>query len=162
MKSSSLRRIAPRLGLSAAAAALALIVPLAAAGETPQAGTADPSESTGTPAAGPEDKRSAPAAAGLVVFVDPQTGEITSEPSRAQIEALSSALKSSLSRTDEGLEPFDLAGGGRGVYLGGRFHAATVVRQGPGGTVTLECVDHPAAADAVEGPDDDEPVWEEK
>ncbi len=146
---------APRLGLLAAAAALTLLTPLAVTGEEPEAGPEDP-------AAQSVEEQPVSTAAGLVAFVDPVTGEITSEPSREQVEALSSALKSSLTRTAEGLEPFALSGGGRGVYLAGRFHTATVIEKHPDGRLTLGCVDHSEAEAAAPSPAPEAPVWEEK
>ncbi len=100
--------------------------------------------------------------AGLVVFVDPQTGELSSEPTREQVEALNESLRSSLNRSTEGLETFDLADGGRGVYLAGRFRAATAAVWRADSTWGLLCVDErEEAAAAVDSPT---PVrmWEEK
>lgn len=154
--------------------AAALAAGLAAAGEVPEArGTpagATPARETpnaGTP--GRETPNAEPAlqltavstGPGLMAFVDPRTGELTDQPTQEQIEALSDSLKSALSRSADGLETFDLAGGGRGVHLAGRFRTATVVRRQADGSWGLVCVDRPGEAAAVDPPAP-APVWEEK
>ena len=92
----------------------------------------------------------APAPAGLRAYIDPETGDLTSTPSAEQVEALSRTvskrLEQSLSRSDEGLEPFALPLGGRGVFLEGRFQSTLVVRVAPDGGFELFCVDDPEHA----------------
>ncbi len=80
---------------------------------------------------------------GLKVYLDPETGELTSTPTREQIEALT--LRDPLARSFEGLRTFALRDGGEGVYLQGRFRSATVVRALPGGGFETHCSEDPAA-----------------
>jgi hypothetical protein len=173
------RPIQPAGLLIAAALAAALTAGLAAAGEVPEADTPDRgAPGTGTPAAEtpsagtparetPNAESTLPRTAvstgpGLMAFVDPRTGELTDQPTREQIEALSESLKSALSRSTDGLEAFDLAGGGRGVHLAGRFRAATVARRQADGSWGLVCVDRPEEAAAAVDPPAPAPVWEER
>ncbi len=106
----------------------------------------------------------AAAPAGLRAFIDPETGELTSTPSRRQIEELSrlieqqtlSSVEGPLSRSSAGLETFELATGGRGVHLKGRFQHALAVRVVEVGELELVCRDdapktdhqHPAVTPA--------------
>ncbi len=86
---------------------------------------------------------------GLRAFVDPETGELTSTPTRQQIEQLERLIaqralidaETPLSRSSAGLETFALANGGRGVHLQGRFQSALVVRRTDHGELELTCRD---------------------
>lgn len=79
---------------------------------------------------------------GLRIYVDPETGELTATPSPAQAEALSKRLSERLSRSTEGVVPFKLGRGGRGVYLGDRFDHALVVHRHEDGSLSYGCRDH--------------------
>lgn len=97
---------------------------------------------------------SAAATSGLVVFVDPDTGEILDRPLSGQLEALSKAISARIERSDAGLVPFALDNGGRGVFLGDRFATATVARRSAGGGHALSCSDpglEPAPGPAPDG-----------
>ncbi len=154
------RRRSPWLAAAALAlATAAALIPATAAA----AGSGDENPKP-TPEAPDEPSTAAtPAGSGLRAFLDPATGEITSEPTRAQVEALEAALKTSLSRSSDGLETFDLATGGRGVHLAGRFRTATVVRRQADGSLALSCVDRPeAVAGAAAAAAPAAPAWEER
>lgn len=118
---------------------LALLAPALAA-ETP------PEEPAAT---APQPAATAPQPAGLRAYIDPATGELTSTPSREQVEVLNKSLAQSLKRSDEGLETFELRRGGRGVFLAGRFQSALVVKLGPNGEFLPLCVADPAGAGIV-------------
>ena len=90
-----------------------------------------------------------PPAPGLRAYVDPATGELTSAPSPWQVEALSKSLAQALRRSGEGLEPFALSGGGRGVHLRGRFQNALVVHLDADGGLDFLCVDDSEHAAAI-------------
>lgn len=132
----------PGWGRALAVWGLVLLAPPAPTAETPDE----------------EPAAEAPAVAGWRAYVDPETGELTSTPSRGQVEALSEALRSreapkslesALSRSSAGLETFVLERGGRGVFLDGRFHSALVARRTADGGFELVCADdsgHAAAA----------------
>lgn len=85
------------------------------------------------------------ASAGWRVYLDPETGEVTSTPSALQVQTLSERLDSklesaALNRSSVGLEPFELRRGGRGVFLEGRYQSALRARF-VDGRVEVECVD---------------------
>lgn len=116
--------------------------------------------SNGTSAASPE-------AAGLRVYIDPETGELTGTPSPARVEALSKRLESPLSRSTEGLEPFELPRGGRGVFLDRRFQSALVVRLGADGVQEFSaqefsCLNDPDFNDPGHAPPPVQEEWPEK
>ncbi len=91
-----------------------------------------------TPDAGPVD---GDPPSGLVVVVNPVTGDLVLNPTPEQIGAVRSAPRAQrLSRSTEGLVPFALSGGGRGVYLDGRFQSSLVLEVGPDGAMSLRCV----------------------
>lgn len=89
-------------------------------------------------------------AAGLRVFIDPLTGEFTTQPTAQQAGELAAAIAAFRleQRQDpnwnrEGLRRFELSGGGTGVFLDGRFLTSTVVRRGPDGTFHVGCTRDP-------------------
>ena len=80
------------------------------------------------------------------VIYDPETGKIISAPFR-ETEILSAPLAKALSRSTEGLRVFELANGGKGVYLDGRFQHALMVRVKPDGSLETVCTSHSHAAE---------------
>jgi hypothetical protein len=83
------------------------------------------------------------------VRVDSETGEATSSDSQPPAGALSFSLTKALSRSIEGLHVFELANGGQGIDLGGRYRHALVVRMRADGTFETVCVDHAREAEAL-------------
>ena len=75
------------------------------------------------------------------VVYDPETGEIISIPFR-ETEILSAPLAKALSPSTEGLRVFELANGGKGVHLDGRFQHAFMVRVKPDGSLETLCTNH--------------------
>jgi hypothetical protein len=135
-------RTALRL-LSASLTAVWILLPTAGwAAPLPEEG--DGQEGTPTEEAATQAERQVPAAAsqGMKVFLDPETGEMTSTPSAEQRRALSAALTRALSRSTEGLQVFDLPNGGKGVFLKGRFQHALTVRAKPDQSIETACTDH--------------------
>lgn len=80
--------------------------------------------------------------AGLRIYVDPETGELTSRPTREQARRLSAAIGAFLTRPIDEPVVFQLPFGGTGVYVGNRFESVSVVRVRPDGSFDFECV-HP-------------------
>jgi YbbR domain-containing protein len=80
------------------------------------------------------------------VIYDPETGEIISVPLRGT-KVLSAPLAKALTRSTEGLQVFDLANGGKGVHLDGRFQHALMVRVRPDGSIETVCTSHSHAAE---------------
>jgi len=81
------------------------------------------------------------------VIYDPETGEIISVPFREPSEILSIPLAKALTRSAEGLRVFELANGGKGVHLDGRFQHALMVRVKPDGSLETVCTSHSHAAE---------------
>jgi hypothetical protein len=79
---------------------------------------------------------------GLEVVVDPETGEIVARLPRQKTDALSAPLANALDHSTDGLHVFDLANGGRGVHLDGRFQHVLMVRVKPDGSLETACVNH--------------------
>ena len=75
------------------------------------------------------------------VVYDPETGEAISIPVR-ETEILSAPLARALTRSTEGLRVFELANGGKGVHLDGRFQHALMVRVRPDGSLETVCTNH--------------------
>jgi len=75
------------------------------------------------------------------VIYDPETGEIISVPLRGY-EVLSAPLSKALTRSTEGLQVFELANGGTGVHLDGRFQHALMVRVKADGSLETVCTNH--------------------
>jgi len=86
---------------------------------------------------------------GMRVIVDPETGEIVAEQPRQETDALSAPLANALNRSTEGLQVFELANGGRGMHLEGRFQHALVARVKTDGSLEIVCVNHAHEAEAL-------------
>jgi len=122
-----------------ALAAVSLALP-AVAGDDPAA-AAPPEQATAqAPAQAPV------AAAGLVAFIDPATGGLTSTPTEEQRAALRAALAALVNESDAGLYEVVLPDGTVVMDLQGRFQEAVVVQVAPDGTRNLACVGSVATA----------------
>jgi hypothetical protein len=80
------------------------------------------------------------------VIYDPNAGEIRSVPVRDDV-VLSAPLTKALTHSTEGLQVFDLANGGKGVHLDGRFQHVLMVRVKPDGSLETVCTNHSHAAE---------------
>lgn len=100
--------------------------------ETPAAPTAavSPTAAAGAP----------PQGAGMVAYIDPETGRLTSSPSEAQRAEMRAALAAVLDRSQDGLYDVMLPDGSVMRDLQGRFQNAVVVRFADDGTQTNGCV----------------------
>ena len=109
------------------------------------------------PAAEPSNAElQAVGAFGLWVFLDPETGEITT-PTPEQ-SARRRAFDASLNKSDLGLTAFELQEGGRGVHLSGRFQHALKVTVAEDGSLHYSCSDHDHSSDDYERPVVEAPV----
>jgi hypothetical protein len=122
-------------------AAASLALP-ALAGDDPAAATPSEQPAAQTPA------EAAPtvAAAGLVAYIDPATGGLTSTPTEEQRAALRAALAALVDESDAGLSEVVLPDGTVVMDLQGRFQEAVVVQVAPDGTRHLACVGNLATA----------------
>jgi len=128
-----------RLSMLLALAAVSLALP-ALAGDDPAA-AAPPEQATAqAPAQAPV------AAAGLVAYIDPATGGLTSTPTEEQRAALRAALAALVNESDAGLYEVVLPDGTVVMDLQGRFQEAVVVQVAPDGTRNLACVGSVATA----------------
>ena len=76
------------------------------------------------------------------VVVDPETGEIVARLPLQKTDGLSAPLARALSQSTDGLHVFELANGGRGVHLDGRFQHVLMVRVKADGSLETACVNH--------------------
>lgn len=83
-------------------------------------------------------------AAGMVIAIDPETGTLV-PPSAAQLMRLTSAERTGLMRTSEGLSEVRLPDGTVMVDLQGRFMEFTVVRLDPEGRLQFAGVNEAPA-----------------
>jgi len=122
-----------------ALAAVSLALP-ALAGDDPAAAAPPEQAAAQAPAQAPV------AAAGLVAFIDPATGGLTSTPTEEQRAALRAALAALVNESDAGLYEVVLPDGTVVMDLQGRFQEAVVVQVAPDGTRNLACVGSVATA----------------
>jgi len=87
------------------------------------------------------------AAQGLQIYRDPQTGRIGAPPPGTKPLELSDAERRMLSRSDRGLQPHTLPGGGTAIHLQGRYRNMAVATVGPGGQAAVGCAVTPAQAE---------------
>jgi len=123
--------------VSLAAPALAGDEPAAAAQEEQ---TAVQATATATPVA----------AAGLIIYIDPETGRPTSTPTEAQRAAMQSALAELLNYSDEGLVEVVMPDGSVVMDLQGRFQSTLIVQVAPDGTQHFKQVG--AVPDTIDAP----------
>jgi hypothetical protein len=87
----------------------------------------------------PPGARSAPAAGGLVVFIDPVTGKIR-QPSAAEIGSLVSPPAAVTPLAVKPLVTITGPGGAVGVVLDSSFDSYMVVTKKPDGKLAMDCV----------------------
>jgi hypothetical protein len=108
------------------------------------------SVAAGVPAVQPEKATQAPTAAqSMRVYRDPQTGRLGPPPPGVQPPGLSIAEQRMLNRSDTGLQPRALPGGGVAVDLQGRFRSMAVATVGADGQAAVNCALTPAEAKAA-------------
>jgi hypothetical protein len=94
--------------------------------------------------------RTAVGAGGLQVAVDPATGKLR-PPTAAEARVLAAGLDKVVNDSAEGLEAVTWPDGTVTVDLEGRFASVAVVSFDDDGTLTMECIDLPAADLPAEG-----------
>ena len=131
-----------------AAGALAVVIPLALGASL---APAEQAPEAGKKAASPRQEQKAPAGKGLVVFIDPVTGQIR-QPDAAEIGSLVSprlAPGAIVPLVEKPLETRFGPGGAVGVVLDERFESFMVVTKAPDGKLTIGCVEGRKKADAA-------------
>jgi hypothetical protein len=118
-----------------ALAAVSLALP-ALAGDDPAA-AAPPEQAV---AQNPVEAAAPVATAGLIAYIDPATGGVTTTPTEEQRAAMRAALTELVNESQTGLVEVRLPDGSVVVDLQGRFHEAVVVQVAPDGTRTLQCI----------------------
>jgi len=107
-----------------------------------------------TPAVSPQAQTAVRNSAGLMIYRDPETGDIGIDPA----SATKSVPGFELNDSDEGLVEETLPDGSKMVNLQGRFQEVAVMHIGPDGKMHLECSKHPV----VVAPPAPTPVLEER
>lgn len=86
-------------------------------------------------------------APGLWIFLDPETGLVTDQPSSEQIAAMRAQVGSLVNESTDGLVPQYYADGTIGLDLQGRFTSVSILTLTPSGEQELTCAE--SADDAV-------------
>jgi len=93
-----------------------------------------------------------PAAAGMVIGIDPETGKL-GMPTREQLQELSDLERLRINHSSAGLIEVHHPDGSVSVDLQGRFQEFATVRTGPDGEFIFQCVDGAEGAErALKGP----------
>jgi hypothetical protein len=87
---------------------------------------------------------SAVAEAGMMAYIDPETGELTTGPAPASEVEVDADLKNALRRDDTGLEVVTHADGSKSMDLQGRYQHVSVIRIDENGLMTV-CTDNMAS-----------------
>jgi hypothetical protein len=143
------REVTP-MGAGRSLVAVILVFLAARASAEQAAATADP-KAAKAPKAEKKKSPRASGAGGLVVFVDPVTGEIR-EPDAAEIGDLLSPPGAAASREIPEDRPLVMKtgpGGAVGVVLDSRFESFLVVTKTPDGKLAMECVTGGKKADEI-------------
>jgi hypothetical protein len=81
---------------------------------------------------------------GMVVYVDPQTGVVRSEPAPGTVPLqLTPQERNALSTSHEGLVEVPLPGGGHKLDLQGRFQSPLIGTMGPDGKLRIQHLGEP-------------------
>ena len=125
-----------RLALCVLVAALAVAGPANASAKHPKhRHSTPPSVAPSTPA---------PAAAGMVVGVDPESGQL-GVPNRAQVSTLLGLPGLALNHSSDGLTPRRLADGSLMLDLQGRFREYYLVQVDAQGRIVPQCLGDPVS-----------------
>lgn len=89
------------------------------------------------------------AAQGMRVYRDPQTGRLGPPPAGVAPPGLTAAERRMLSRSDQGLRPRTLPGGGVAVDLQGRYRNMAVATVSADGQSAVNCALTPVQAEAA-------------
>jgi hypothetical protein len=98
-----------------------------------------------TVAARPATSGIVPGSMGMVIAIDPETGEI-GMPSAEQLAEMNLTEDEAASHEDTGLTYVRSADGTVSVNLQGRYQEYAVVKKAADGTTVVGCVDHPSKA----------------
>ena len=88
-------------------------------------------------------------APGLWIFLDPETGLITDQPSSEQVAALRTQVGTLVNETTDGLVPQYYPDGSIGLDLQGRFMSVSILTRTPSGEQELTCAESVDDAVAV-------------
>jgi hypothetical protein len=88
-------------------------------------------------------------APGLWIFLDPETGLVTDQPSIEQIAALRTQVGALVNETTDGLVPQYYPDGSIGLELQGRFMSVSILTRTPSGEQELTCAESVDDAVAV-------------
>ncbi len=91
------------------------------------------------PAAAPAAVAESAGGAGMMAFIDPQTGRLTSTPTDAQREELRAALDALIDDSTEGLVAVRHADGRLSMDVTGRFMHTAVINLRPNGEPAFAC-----------------------
>ena len=116
--------------------------------------TAKASAVLASPIGAPADARRAspamtagrPGSAGMLIGIDPETGEL-GMPTPEQLKELSDLQQYQVDHSDAGLVEVHHADGSVSIDLQGRFQEYATVRIGPDGKMTFQCVDGAESAE---------------
>jgi len=128
---------------------------IAGAGEPQPGGAADTAAPVSAPPASRHARQTHEGAAGMIIYVDPQTGEIA-EPPAAALEDLTvedqELLSKAFNTSDEGLVevPSPAPNGGVMIHLQGRFLSPLSISRHPDGQLTIQHRQEPLVADHPE------------
>jgi len=98
-----------------------------------------------TPAPAAPTSGIVPGSAGMVIGIDPETGEI-GMPTPEQLAELNLSEDEAASHDDAGLVPVYSPDGTVTGHLQGRYQEFGVIRKTADGTIVTGCVDHPSKA----------------
>ena len=97
----------------------------------------------------PETEKSAAAQSGMKVYVDPETGQLTSRPAtQADAAALDSQFQQDFSKIQE----IQKADGSTEWVFNGQVDSALVARRGADGKLEMVCAEHGVVHDQLAAP----------
>ena len=88
----------------------------------------------------------APTEAGMMAYIDPETGDLTTGPAPAGELALDADTQNALRRDDSGLEVVTRADGSKVMNLQGRYQHVSVIHIDANGVKTV-CTDNETSAE---------------
>jgi hypothetical protein len=95
---------------------------------------------------GPDQGAAAPAEAGMMAYIDPETGDLTTGPVSAGELELDTETHNALRRDDSGLDVVTRADGSKVMNLQGRYQHVSVIHIDANGVKTV-CTDNEKSAE---------------
>ncbi len=142
-----LRRIGMGVFLVLAATVAVVLLRNPNSNSTPGVPKATLTGGTSVAAASATAPAGAPAEAGMMAYIDPETGDLTTGPAPAGESELDAETANAIRHDDAGLKVVTRADGSKVMNLQGRYQHVSILRIDDNGNTSTVCTDNETAAE---------------